>query len=256
MVAPESKRGRIAKAHIGTMGWSYPFWVGGFYPAGVKPSEYLTEYSKSFNSVEVDNTFYRIPFANTVRTWEAQTPRGFMFSAKFPKIITHVKMLRNCEKETERFLSTMSQLQNKLGPLLLQFPTSFKPEHLPLLRGFLSALPRNHRYAVEVRNKELPRETLYSLLGETGVVPVLVDQPSVSSIEQSASDFVYIRWEGDRRKVTGTLGRVEVDRTEDTRKWAQIVQGFLDRDLEVFGYFSKYYSGYPPVDIERLLSLL
>jgi uncharacterized protein YecE (DUF72 family) len=256
MVTPESKRGRIAKAHIGTMGWSYPFWVGGFYPAGVKPSGYLTEYSKSFNSVEVDNTFYRIPSTNTVKTWESQTPKGFLFSAKFPRIITHVKMLRNCEKETERFLSTMSQLQDKLGPLLLQFPPSFKPEHLPLLQGFLSALPRNHRYAVEVRNKELLGEVLYSLLRETGVAPVLVDQTSVSSIEKSSADFVYIRWEGDRRKVTGTFGKVEVDRTGDIRKWAPIVQGLLDRDLEVFGYFSKYYSGYPPVDIEQLLSLL
>jgi len=82
MVAPESKRGRIAKAHIGTMGWSYPFWVGDFYSAGVKPSGYLTEYSKSFNSVEVDNTFYRIPSTSTTKAWREQTPDGFLFGFK------------------------------------------------------------------------------------------------------------------------------------------------------------------------------
>ena len=256
MVATESKRDRISKLHIGAMGWSYSFWVGDLYPKGLRPDEYLAEYSRRFNTVEVNNTFYRIPTTNTVRTWEKHTPSSFMFSAKFPRVITHVKMLRNCEKEADRFLSTMSQLQDKLGPLLLQFPPSFKPEHLPLLRDFLSALPRNHRYAVEVRNKELVKEELYSLLRETRTALVLVNQLSVSSIEDSKADFVYIRWEGDRRKVIGTLGKVEADRKKEIQEWAQIVQRLLDRNLEIFGYFSKYYSGYPPADITQLLTLL
>ena len=256
MVAAEGNRDRVANLHVGTMGWSYPFWVGNFYVKGLKPDRYLIEYSKRFNSVEVDATFYRIPSPNTVRTWETQTPSGFRFSAKFPRVITHVKMLRNCEKETDRFLSTMSQLRDKLGPLLLQFPPYFKTEHLHLLRGFLSALPGDYQYAVEVRNKDLLVEELYSLLRETRTALVLVDQPSFSTIEDSKANFLYVRWEGDRKKVVGTLGKVEIDRKPEIQEWTQIVQKLLDRHLEIFGYFSKYYSGYPPVDIEQLLAYL
>jgi uncharacterized protein YecE (DUF72 family) len=236
------------------MGWSYWFWVGDFYPRGLKPAAFLAEYAKHFDSVELDNTFYRIPSASTVKAWRKQTPEGFLFSAKFPRIITHVKMLRDCEREVDTFISRMSHLQNKLGPLLLQFPRSFGPKHFPTLREFLSTLPKGFRYAVEVRNKGLLGEKLNSLLRENGVALVLVGQPVPE--EEVATDFVYVRLKGDRRKVNGTLCKVEVDRTEDIRKWAVQVKSFLDRQLEVFGYFSKYYSGYPPKDAEQLLNLL
>jgi uncharacterized protein YecE (DUF72 family) len=256
MATPQSKRTEIDKVHIGTMGWSYTFWRGNFYPTSLKPEAYLTEYSKHFNSVEVDNTFYRIPSTSTVRNWEKQTPAHFLFSAKFPRVITHVKMLRDCEKEAEAFTASMSQLHGKLGPLLLQFPSTFEPERLSLLKDFLSALPKSCRYAVEVRNRKLLGDKLSSLLREYNVAQVLVNQPFAPSIEEIASDFVYARWEGDRKKVFGTLGKMEVDRMEYIRKWAEKLKSLLDDQIEVFGYFSKYYSGYPPADAKQLLSLL
>ena len=111
----------MEKIHVGTMGWSYPFWVGNFYPNGTKSAEYLTEYSKHFDTVEIDNTFYRIPNEISLDRWKKQTPDGFLFSAKFPQIITHRKMLKDCEKETEFFIKSVSTLQNKLGLLLLHF---------------------------------------------------------------------------------------------------------------------------------------
>jgi uncharacterized protein YecE (DUF72 family) len=254
VVTSEGKRGRIEKLHIGTMGWSYGFWVGGFYPEGIKPAEFLAEYAKHFDSVELDNTFYRIPSASTTKAWKEQTPPGFLFSAKFPRVITHVKMLRDCEREVDTFISRMTQLQNKLGPLLLQFPSTFGFKHFHALQEFLSTLPKSFRYAVEVRNKDLLGDELHSLLRENGVALVMVDQPFLD--EELTADFVYVKWEGDRRKVDGTLGRVEVDRTEDIGKWTVQVKDFLKRKVEVFGYFSKYYSGYPPNDAEQLLNLL
>jgi uncharacterized protein YecE (DUF72 family) len=93
VVTSEGEGDIIGKAHIGTMGWSYEFWVGEFYPQGLKPKEFLAEYTKHFDSVELDNTFYRIPSASTVKAWGEQTPEGFLFSAKFPRVVTHVKML-------------------------------------------------------------------------------------------------------------------------------------------------------------------
>jgi uncharacterized protein YecE (DUF72 family) len=256
MATAKDKRTRIERAHIGTMGWSYKFWMGNFYPKGLKTTEFLTEYSKHFNSVELDNTFYRIPSTDLVKTWKKQTPEDFLFSAKFPRIITHVKMLEKCEKDVERFLSSMSQLQGKLGLLLLQFPPSFGQSHFSLLQDFLSSLPREHRYAVEVRNEGLRIEKLYLLLREHGVALALTNLPGTAQIDDLTANFVYVRWEGDRRKVNGTLGKVEVDRSKELKEWAYQVKAFLDRQIEVFGYFSKYYSGYPPSDAEQFLKLL
>ena len=87
-----------AKVHIGTMGWSYNFWTGNFYPKDLAPENFLSEYAKHFDTVEVDNTFYRIPSKDTVEKWRDQTPPNFLFSAKFPRRITHEKMLRDCEE--------------------------------------------------------------------------------------------------------------------------------------------------------------
>ena len=243
------------RIHVGTMGWSYDFWVGNFYPEGTKSNEYLTEYSKHFDTVEIDNTFYRIPSETSLGKWNMQTPAGFLFSAKFPQIITHRKMLQNCENEVQLFLERVSTLQNKLGPLLLQFPPTFGPEKISLLADFLSRLPKKYMYAVEVRNKKLLNEKLYTILKQNNVALTLSTNPSVPQTKQITSNFAYIRWEGNRKKVNGTLGRVEVDMTSDIRGWANSIIKLLDKTTQVFGYFSKYYSGYPPTDVRMLLGI-
>ena len=244
------------RVHVGTMGWSYNFWAGNFYPEGAKPSEYLGEYSKIFDTVEIDNTFYRIPSQTSLEKWNTQTPAGFVFSAKFPQIITHRKMLQDCESEVQLFLERISALQNKLGPLLLQFPPSFGPEKTFLLRDFLSRLPQKYKYAVEVRNKKMLNEKLYSVLRDHSIALTLTPILLVPETEQITADFSYIRWEGDRRAVNGTLGKIEVDRTNDIHGWANSIIKLLEKTTQVFGYFSKYYSGHPPTDVKMLLESL
>jgi uncharacterized protein YecE (DUF72 family) len=238
------------------MGWAYSFWVGNFYPEGTKQEEFLLEYSRHFDTVEIDNTFYRIPSASTVERWKTQTPADFLFSAKFPRIITHVKMLRDCERETELFFGRMSKLGSKLGPLLLQFPAAFKLRHVDILSDFLQGLPKKGRFAVEVRNKELLTDRLYSVLSENDVALALVGSPFMPSTDVRAADFVYIRLEGDRRRVKGNLGDVEVDRARDLEKWADNIRTFMAGSREVFGYISKYYSGHPPRDVQQLLDII
>jgi uncharacterized protein YecE (DUF72 family) len=244
----------MKNVHVGTMGWSYGFWVGNFYPEGARPNEFLNEYSKHFGTVEVNNTFYRVPSESVLLNWRDQTPEGFLFSAKFPQVITHKKMLKDCEADLEFFIERISRLQEKTGPLLLQFPPAFGPEKTALLGDFLPRLPKRHMYALEVRNRKLLSDRLYSLLRENRVA--LAISPLMTETEQVTADFVYIRWEGDRRKVNGALGKVEVDRTDDIKKWAKKIEEFLDETKEVFGYFSKYYSGHPPTDARLLVESL
>ncbi len=244
------------RLHVGTMGWSYGFWKGSFYPEGLASKDFLAFYAKHFGTVEVDSTFYRIPRRQSVMDWKEQTPEGFLFSLKFPQVITHVKMLKDCEEETSVFLERAELLGEKLGVLLLQFPYNFGTEHVPLLRDFLQTLPKTHRYAMEVRNRKLLNHDFYSVLRDHNAALAWADSPFMPQISELTSDFIYVRWVGDRRRVKGTLGKIEMDRTAQINAWAEKLKPFLEEGAEVFGYFSKYYSGYSPSDAEALLGLI
>jgi uncharacterized protein YecE (DUF72 family) len=234
------------------MGWSYAFWKGGFYPKNLASKDFLAFYSKHLNSVEVNSTFYRIPKADTVIDWKNQTPEDFTFSLKFPAKITHIKMLRDCQEDTKVFLDRVSLLGEKLGVLLLQFPPLFGKQRLQILASYLKELPRSHRYAVEVRNESLLNQEVYAILKNNNIALVWVDSVKHTLAEEVTADFVYVRWEGDRKTVTGTLGRIENDRTADIKEWTRRLEERIANN-ELFGYFSKYYSGLPPSDAAELV---
>ena len=238
------------------MGWSYNFWKGTFYPADLDSNKFLTFYSKEFDTVEVDSTFYRIPREETATDWKEQTPKNFIFSLKFPRIITHIKMLRDCQRETQVFLDRVKLLQEKLGPLLLQFPSTFKQTNLPSLNDFLNTLPRKYHYAVEVRNKSLLIPEFFSVLAENNVSYAWTENPTMPSIDKKTSDFIYARLEGDRKEVAGTTGKTEINKSITTNKWAEKLKRQINEGAEVFAYFSKYYSGNPTSDAHELLEYL
>jgi len=238
------------------MGWSYNFWVGNFYPKGTKSTEYLAEYSKHFNTVEINNTFYKVPSEHTLEKWREQTPHDFVFSSKFPQTITHRKMLKNCDRDVKFFIERMSVLENKLGPLLLQLPPTFGEEQIAVLRDFLPVLPKDHQYAVEVRNNQLLNSELFAVLRRSNVALTVGSSPFVQELNELTSRFVYVRWEGDRQKVKGTTGGKELDRADETKRWAQKIRNFLEETDEVFGYYSKYYSGDPTTDARQLIEFL
>jgi uncharacterized protein YecE (DUF72 family) len=240
---------------LGTIGWSYNFWKSKFYPNKAVPKDYLKYYAKQFNSVEVDSTFYRIPSQPTVANWKLQTPENFLFSLKFPQMITHVKMLRKCEYETEVFLDSVRLLRDKLGVLLLQFPPNFGVENIPDLEAYLEKLPKEIRFAIEVRNKSLLNQTFYSILETNKVALVWADNPLMAETSAITTNFLYFRWEGNRKKANGSLGKIEVDRTGDLKSEAERIQ-FILRKVDIFGYFGKYYSGYPPSDVINIQSFL
>jgi uncharacterized protein YecE (DUF72 family) len=186
---------------------------------------------------------------------EKQVPQGFLFSLKFPRVITHIKMLKNCQKEVEVFLERVNLLQDKIGVLLLQFPSTFGTKHVTLLLDFLQNLPKTQRYAVEVRNQKLLNKNFYPVLRDNNVALAWVDSPFISKLNEVTSNFIYIRWKGDRRQIKGTLGRKETNKIAKIKAWTDRIKPLLEKQTEVFGYFSKYYSGYPPSDVRELLSM-
>ncbi len=241
-----------ANLHIGTMGWSYDFWKGSFYPEDCTSKEFLTYYSKQFNTVEVDNTFYRIPSVQAVKDWKKQSSDNFLFSLKFPQKITHIKMLENAEEDTRVFLDHVSLLDEKLGILLLQFPPMFRQQHFLNLKNYLDFLPQTYRYALEVRNNSLLTDKVYALLRDHNVALVWVDAVKMPLVSEATTDYVFVRWEGDRKAVKGDLGKTEVNRASDIGLWAEKLKLLRDKGTQIFGYFSKYYSGFPPSDVKVL----
>src|SRR5260370_2240564 len=150
----------MADIRIGTSAFTAAGWDGSFYPRGMKPADFLSFYATKFDTVELDNTFYRTPALSTVQGWYAKTPPGFLFAAKVPQVITHEKVLVDCDEALKHFLTTMDALGDKLGPLLFQFAyfnrTAFKTgsEFLARLKPFLKNLPKGYKFAVEIRNKD------------------------------------------------------------------------------------------------------
>jgi uncharacterized protein YecE (DUF72 family) len=236
-------------AYLGTMGWSYSFWARKLYPKGTKTTGYLAEYANTMNSVEVDATFYRIPSISTVEAWRDSVPEDFRFAVKFPQAVTHAPKLAYDAEKLAVFLSHIESLSPKLGPLLLQFPPFLKPVHAAL-EDLLGALPKNRPIAAEFRNKHWFTENTYKLLHDHSVSLVSTNNAESPNVE--TSDFAYLRLEGDRKAVNGEIGVVEIDRSAETGKWAGWVRKQLDSGKDVYGYISKYYSGYPPTDVTTL----
>jgi uncharacterized protein YecE (DUF72 family) len=251
---------------LGTSSWTGEGWVGSFYPAGSKPADFLPFYARHFRTVEVDSTFYRIPAANTVKQWRERTPKGFIFAAKVPQVITHEKVLVDAERDLKDFLDVMDLLGDGLGPLLLQFPYFNKHKFrglgffLKRLQPFLDNLPRQYQWAVEIRNKTWLSEKLYSVLRQHGVALALVDhawmprpQEYFEAGDPVTANFSYIRWIGDRKGIeekTQHWDHVIIDREDDMRIWIPIIHQILKRRIQVMGYFNNHYAGFAPGSIK------
>ena len=250
------------KLYIGTVSWSKSDWVGSFYPTSLKPFQFLQHYAGAFRTVEIDSTFYRIPPRSMVTGWRDRTPDGFVFAAKIPRVITHQKILRDCQKELSAFLQTMETLGDKLGPLLLQFPYfnkntfASREQFDKLLRPFLDALPKGFQFSVEIRNKNWISWDFLELLRERSVGFTLLAQAWMPPIDTLAKaldlvtgDFCYVRFMGDRKEQenkTEKFDKLQDDKTDEMTIWAGELRKIVAQGSKTYAFFSNYYAGYGP----------
>jgi uncharacterized protein YecE (DUF72 family) len=256
----------MAEIHVGTSAFSAASWEGPFYPGGMKSSDFLSYYATKFDTVEVDSTFYHAPSVATVQGWERKTSPGFSLAAKVPQIITHEKVLQNCDDDLKQFLDAMDLMGAKLGPLLFQFGyfnnTAFKSgkEFLARLARFLKKLPKGYRFALEIRNKWWLTAEFFDLLREHQIAYALTDQswmPAPSEIfdkfDPITADFTYIRWLGDRKeieRVTNVWNRIVVDRTAEMSSWVDVCKKIQRRGVTIYGYFNNHYAGFGPASVQ------
>ena len=131
---------------IGCSGWQYQHWRGSFYPAELPPSRWLEVYAQRFDTVEINNTFYRLPDASTFATWARRVPRRFVFAVKASRYLTHMKKLKEPEDPLRHFFARARHLDRALGPVLYQLPPRF-PVNVERLRHFLTVLPPRRRHS-------------------------------------------------------------------------------------------------------------
>ena len=254
---------------LGTSSFTATGWRGSFYPKGLRPADYLSYYAQQFDTVEIDSTFYATPNVCVVRSWNAKTPEGFLFAAKVPQEITHKRVLKDCDEEFKVFLTTMEALGEKLGPLLFQFGKfdkyAFKSldDFLARLVPFLKKLPKEHKFAVEIRNKAWLVPKLADELREQGVALTLIDQgwmPRPWEIKDKfdliTADFTYVRWLGDRKGIeekTTTWDKVIVDRQADLSEWVRLLKKIQERRIMILAFANNHYAGFGPgtVDLFR-----
>lgn len=248
--------------YVGTVSWSKSDWVGAFYPANLQPAQFLETYARTFRAVEIDSTFYRIPLRSMVSGWRDRTPKGFVFAAKVPRVITHQKVLNDCQKELSTFLKAMEPLGDKLGPLLLQFPYfnknvfASREQFDKLLRPFLDGLPKGFRFAVEIRNKNWISWDFLELLKERSVGFTLLAQAWMPPIDTLAkalelvtADFCYSRFMGDRKEIESHTQKFDTlldDKTDEMTIWARELKKIVAQGTRTYTFFSNYYAGYGP----------
>jgi uncharacterized protein YecE (DUF72 family) len=263
---------RMQALRIGTSAFTAAGWPGSFYPKGLAERDYLSYYATRFDTVEVDSTFYRCPPLSTVQGWNAKTPPHFIFAAKVPQSITHEKMLRDCDAELNQFLRTMDALGEKLGPLLFQFGYFNKKafagvgDFLARLVPFLKKLPRDRRFAVEIRNKNWLVPAFIDALREHGVSLALIDQSWMqrpwelpATLDPFTAGFVYARLLGDRKGIeqqTKSWDKVIVDRNRELAEWAKLCRPILHRGTPLFVYVNNHYAGHAPATADQLLQML
>jgi uncharacterized protein YecE (DUF72 family) len=257
---------------LGTSSFTADGWSGAFYPKGMKSADYLGYYSSRFDTVEVDSTFYRCPTIEAVKNWALKTPPGFIFSLKIPQSITHQKILVDCEKEFEGFVSTVQVLGDKLGPMVFQFPYFSKDvfntsvQFLDRLKPFFKKLPRGgYKFAIEIRNKWWLTKRFADLLKDNNVALVLQDHslmPSAervfSTIDPLTADFVYIRLLGDRKAIeakTTVWNQVVEDKTASMTSWVDVCQMVQRRGIQQYVYFNNHYEGFAVASVERFRRL-
>ncbi len=226
----------IESFRVGTSGWMYRHWIGVFYPAELKDRQWFEYYSRFFDTVEINSSFYRLPSEETFRNWARKAPEGFLYAVKAWRRITHLKKLRNAGSDIRVFLDRVRLLSEKLGPVLFQTPPGLKVD-VPLLEDFLTLLPVDLDLVFEFRHKSWFTDRIFDMLREKGVGFCIMDHPHIPCPRIVTSRIVYVRMHGKGRLYQGLYSR------EDLEELA----GFLFRSLEdasvAYVYFNNDFGG-------------
>ncbi len=270
---------------VGTSSWSSPDWCGTFYPESIEPGEMIRAYAAKLPTVEIDSTWYAMPNSRMVDSWKSRTPEGFIFSAKVPKVISHDKYMEDCQSELNEFLSAISRLEGRLGPLVFQFPYIAKgkdpdeyrtgADFMKRLKELIKLLPAGFLWGVEIRNAKWIGPRLLDILRSRNVSLVFVDYYTMDPLHKLThieglytAPFVYVRFLGNHKAMDEAVRKAReekkrkrdwesllVDRTEQMRLWLPPLKDLAAKRIPTYVYFNNHYAGYAPGSVELFAKL-
>jgi len=233
---------------VGCSGWQYRHWRETFY-RGLPLKRWFEHYSSVFDTVEIKNTFYRLPEGGTFARWRDQASPGFLYAVKASRFLTHMKKLKDPEEPLERFFDRARELKDRLGPVLYQLPPGWTKD-TARLRRFLAVLPSGRRHTIEFRDPSWYADDVLDLLRAHDVALCLHDMRGSATERVAVASFVYVRFHGP----TGSYsGGYSADRLE---RWAAWLTERRRQGADVYAYFNNDVGGHAPVDALALRHLM
>jgi uncharacterized protein YecE (DUF72 family) len=239
--------------YIGTSGYAYRHWLGIFYPEDLAPNKWLEFYSRHFNAVELNITFYRLPSRKIFMGWYKRTPKSFKFVIKGSRFITHIKKLNGCGKPLKIFFDNACALKEKLLCTLWQLPPSLRFD-LKKIKAFVALLKRRYPFCLhsfEFRNESWFKEETYNLLKENNINLCLADSPNFPICETITSSFLYLRFHG------GKILYGSQYQKEELNVWAEKIRLWFGEKKTVFAFFNNDFGGFAvknALELKRILN--
>lgn len=225
-----------AEVRVGCSGWVYTHWREVFYPKGLPQREWFEFYAQQFDTVEINNSFYRLPKPETFEGWRQRSPTGFRFAVKGSRFITHIKRLKDPVEGVGRFFESADKLESRAGPILWQLAPSFQRDD-DRLGAFLQALPRAHLHTFEFRHKSWLCPEVYALLGEHRAALCIPDRPDLPQDIRTTTDWSYVRLHGSNHD-EGDYSSSELE------TWAARIREFAQDGCGVWVYFDNDQRGF------------
>ena len=220
--------GRI---HIGCSGWNYRHWRGAFYPDKLAVKRWFEFYAATFDTVEINNSFYRLPSVETFAKWRDQAPPGFCYAVKANRFLTQAKKLKDCAEPLERMLVAVRQLGSTLGPILYQLPPRFRI-NLERLAEFLALLPQDLTHVFEFRETSWLTDEMLALLDANGASFCAHDMPGSATRRWAAGPIAYVRFHGGEGKYWGRYS------DERLLSWSDWIVAQSHAGRAVWAYFN------------------
>lgn len=238
-----------APVRIGCSGWIYQHWRGLFYPQDLPVKRWFDFYAATFDTVEINNSFYRLPTPATFEAWARQAPAGFCYAVKAQRYVTQAKKLKDGEQTVPWLLGPVRHLGVKLGPVLFQLPPRFKI-NLERLESFLAALPRDLTFVFEFRDSSWYADATFTLLERYGASFCAHDMPTSKSPALAVGPIAYLRFHGGTGKYVGRYPDAAL------RDWADWIAAQARSGRPVWTYFNNDIGGHAVHDAQTLLAMV
>lgn len=241
--------GAKPQIRVGCCGWNYKHWRGIFYPRELGPGEWFGFYARRFDTVEINNTFYKLPEAQVFDGWRQQAPTGFLYAVKASRFLTHMKKLKDAAEPLANILGRARQLGRHLGPVLYQLPPGWRCNE-ERLAEFLALLPDDLRHVLEFRERSWYAPGILRMLAQRSVSLCVHDMPDSATGPMALGPAAYVRFHGAGGKYTGSYTEAEL------RPWAEWLAEQHGSGREVYAYFNNDIGGYAIGDALRLREML